>query len=416
MGTGAADVGEPAGRWRILAILAVGLLLAMSPWLSAAAVVPAIRAEWSLSVAAVPWLTIAVQLGFAAGALVLAATAAADVLPAPIVFLGGAVIAALANLGFAFIATDLVTALPFRVATGAALAGVYPVAMKLIVGWFRDDRGLAIGVLIGALTVGSALPYLLSGLSASAGVDWRVVVAMASPMALVGAVLVAIGTRPGPFDVRAPRFSPAVAARALRDPAVRLANLGYLGHMWELYGMWTWIPLFLAASFLAAGVTDPAVSGLASFAVVAAGGIGCVGAGLVADRWGRTTVTMGAMAISGTSALAAAVLFGASPLLVVLVCLVWGTTVVADSAQFSAAVTELSPPGTAGSALALQVSAGFVLTSVTILVAGTLGLEAGGAGWRVAFAVLALGPALGILAMWRLRGRPEAIRLAGGRR
>lgn len=416
MASRAPDGADPPGRWRILLVLSAGLLLAMTPWLSASAVGAALRTEWSLSAVELPWLTIAVQIGFASGALVLAATGAADVLPAPRVFAIGAFLAATANLGFGWLATDLGSALAFRFLTGVALAGVYPVAMRLIVGWFRAQRGLAVGVVIGSLTIGTALPYLVSGLGVMSGADWRIIVVLASPAAVLGGMLTLVFTRAGPFDIPAPRFSLSIAAQALRAPAVRLANLGYLGHMWELYGMWTWIPLFLAASFLAAGLPDPAAPGLAAFAVVAIGGVGCIVAGLVADRWGRTTVTITAMAISGGGALVAAIMFGASPLLVVLVCLVWGSTIVADSAQFSAAVTELSPPGTAGSALALQVAAGFMLTTVTILVAGALGLEAGDAGWRVAFAMLALGPAVGIVAMWRLRGRPEALLLAGGRR
>jgi len=406
---------EPAGRWRLLAVLGVGELLAMSPWFSASAVAPLIAPALSLTGLDLPMLTIAVQLGFVGGALLLAITGAADVLPARALFLAGALAAAVANLGFAYAAADLGSALAFRFVTGFALAGVYPVGMKIVAGWFRRERGLAIGILVGALTVGASLPYLFRALGALSGLDWRAIVASASVASALGGVLVGRSVDRGPFDIAAPRFSVAVARRAFSQPAVRLANLGYLGHMWELYAMWTWIPLFFAASFTAAGLADPAAASFAAFVVVAAGGVGCAVAGLAADRVGRTTLTMGAMAVSGSSAAVIGLLFGAAPLLTLCVGLVWGVSVVADSAQFSVAVTELGPPGTTGSALALQTAAGFLLTGVTILLVGWLSAP-DALGWRIVFALLAVGPLVGILAMGRLRGRPEAVRMANGNR
>lgn len=406
---------EDPARWRLLAIVAVGTLLAMAPWFSASAVAPLLATDWNLDRLGLPTLAIAVQVGFAAGALALALTAAADVLPARILFAAGAFLAAIANLGFAFLARDAASALPFRVLTGLALAGVYPIGLKLLAGWFRRERGLAIGVLVGALTVGSALPYLLRAVGATQGLDWRATVAAASILGILGGLLVLTGASNGPWDVPAPRFSFDVAKSAFREPAVRLANLGYLGHMWELYAMWTWVPLFVTASFLAAGTDNPTTASLAAFAIVGSGGVGCVVAGVLADRLGRTTLTIIAMAVSGSCAIAVGLLFGAAPILTFAVGVIWGVTVVADSAQFSTAVSELAPPGTAGSALAIQTALGFLLTGVTIFAVGLLG-PGDGSGWRIAFGLLAVGPVVGIIAMWRLRLRPEAVRMANGHR
>jgi MFS family permease len=406
---------ETPARWPQLAILGIGTLLAMSPSFSASAVAPLLRDEWSVGLLDLPWLTVVTQLGFAFGALGLAAIGAPDVIPGPRLFAAGAIVAAVANLGFALVATDPASALPFRFVTGAALAAVYPVAMKLAAGWFRRERGLAIGVVNGALTIGVALPLLFRAVGAYAGVDWRPVVVGASVAALGGALIVGWLGRSGPLEVAAPRFSPSIAAAAFRVASVRLAALGYFGHMWELFAMWTWIPIFLIASFAAAGAANAAVSSLVAFAVVAVGGVASAAAGAIADRIGRTTTTIWAMAISGSSAVLAGLLFGAPPWLLTIVALIWGASVVADSAQFSTAVSELSPPGTAGSALSVQTAVGFTLTGFTILGVGLIDpVDAGG--WRLAWIVLALGPAVGIAAMLRLRGRPDATKMANGHR
>jgi MFS family permease len=416
--TGPASVpapAEPDGRWTQLALISIGLLCAMSPSFAASAVAPALRVEWGLDGLGLAWLTIAVLIGFAISALVLAASGAPDVVHGPRSFAIGAAGAGLANLGFALVATDPASALPFRFLTGVAQAAAYPVALKLVSGWFRHDRGLATGTIIGALTLGTALPLLFRAAGAAAGVDWRLVIAAASVACLIGAAVVAIGVRTGPFDEPAPRFSLAIAARAFHEPSVRLADYGYLGHMWELFAMWTWIPVFFVASFAAAGIGDVGSASLAAFLVVGVGAIGCVLAGATADRIGRTTTTIAAMVVSGSCALLVGLAFGAAAALVVGLGLVWGFSIIADSAQFSAAISELAPSGTAGSALAVQLAGGFVFTSIPILLIGLID-PVDETGWRLAFGMLALGPVAGVVAMWRLRGRPESVAMARGHR
>ena len=406
---------EPAGRWGQLAILATTMFLALVPWFSVSAVAALLADSWGISGVETALLTVSVQVGFAIGALVIALTGAADAIPARYLMAGGALVAAVANAAFGLYAVDLATGIPLRALSGAGIAAVYPVGLKVAAGWFRGGRGLAVGVLIGALTLGSALPHLIRAGGTLAGLDWRMVVVSATVPCLIAAGIAWIGVRDGPLSTPAARLSLRHARAALGQRSVRLANLGYLGHMWELYAMWTWVPAFIAASLAVSGDVSEAGAGGVAFLVVAAGAIGCVAAGALADRMGRTLLTSVAMAVSGSSAIAAGLLFGAPTPVILAVVVVWGISVVADSAQFSTAISELAPPGTAGSALALQTATGFLLTSITILAVGLLE-PTDGASWAAAFGLLALGPLVGIVAMLRLRRLPDAVRMAGGRR
>lgn len=393
--------------------LALAELLAMSLWFSASAVVPELRGEWELDAGAAAWLTMSVQLGFVAGALLSAVTTLSDLVDPRRLVAASTLLGAAATAAIAAFATSATLAIGLRFITGMALAGVYPPGMKIMAGWFRDRRGLAIGVMVGALTVGSAAPHLLRVVGGIG--DWRHVLYLSACLAVAGGLIALFGLRTGPYEAPTAPFDPRAVGRILRDRPTMLANAGYFGHMWELYAVWTWIPLYLAASFRLDGsdFTTPLVAGGVAFATIAMGGPGAWLAGLSADRRGRTAVTSLSMLVSGACCLAAGILFGTPAWLIVPFCLLWGFAIVADSAQFSTCVTELAEPAYVGTALTLQTAVGFLLTNVTIRM---LPVWQERFGWEWAFAPLAIGPAIGTIAMLRLRRRPEAMRLAGGRR
>ena len=379
----------------------------MSLWFAASAVSAPYRELWDLSASEAGWLTTVVQLGFVVGTAGSAVLNLADVIPARRLFALSALLGAGAN-AMVLTADGLPQALAWRFATGMFLAGVYPPAMKMISTWFRARRGLAVGTIVGALTIGKATPYLVHAVP---GAGIQPVTLTASAGAVVAAALVWFAYREGPYPFPPRPFSWGLVGEVVSRRRWRLATGGYLGHMWEIYPAWTWLPVFIAASLAAhdpaAGAAGESLASAVAFAAIAAGGIGCVWGGLAADRRGREWLVTVAMAASGVCALGIGTVFGASPWLLVPIALAWGFFVVADSAQFSVLVTESVPPHAVGTALTLQVSLGFLLTAVSIQLVPPL---AEVVGWRWAFTMLAVGPALGIASIRRLvraRRAPE---------
>jgi MFS family permease len=401
--------GEAAGRWRALGQLALAMVLAMTTWFSAAAVLPQLRDDWQLSSTQASLLTIAVQIGFVVGAVASATLNLADLVSPRRLVLVGAAGAAASNLLLIW-ADGAGLALPLRFLTGAFLAAVYPPSLKAMSTWFRGGRGTALGVMVGALTLGSALPHLVNGFG---GIRWQLVIVISSVLTLLGGLVAEYWASDGPFAFPKATFNPRQIGRTFTNRGIRLANIGYFGHMWELYAMWTWIAVFYGDQLSDRGVGNASrLAALAAFGAIGVGAVGCYVGGVLGDRWGRTRFTALAMLLSGTGAIAVGLARHTHPVVILVIALIWGFWVIADSAQFSTMVTELADQSYVGTAVTLQLAVGFTLTVLTIWLVPVL---RDSLTWTWAFAFLAPGPAMGTLAMLRLMRSPEAAQIAGGR-
>lgn len=381
-------------KTRSILLLMIAEVCGMCLWFVSAAILPGMSAEFALSPAQQAAMSSAVQGGFVLGALTIAISGLADRIDPRKLFALCAVLAGLANVALLLATPGSAAAIGLRVFTGALLAGVYPVGMKIAVGWGTHDRGLLVGALVGAVALGSASPHMLAFLG---GADWRATIVLASGLAVFGGLL-ALGAKLGPHHVAAASFNPRAILTAWTNKGVRLAYIGYLGHMWELYAMWAWIGLIASASFALTMPVDDAgrLATLTAFLVIAIGAVMCLPVGWLADRFGKARLSMWVMVVSGCSALLAALTFGGPVWLVVLVLLVWGASVIPDSPQLSALVADHAPADQTGSLLTFQTALGFGLTMITVQVTP---MFASLFGWPIVLCLMALGPVVGVLAM-----------------
>jgi MFS family permease len=391
----------PAEADRALAVVSLAVLLSAATWFSGTAAIPALRREWGLGEAASAWLTVAVQIGFITGTLLYAVFNLADVFNARRVFLSSSLLGAACNAGFAWLAHGLPAALVFRFLTGLTLAGVYPVGMKIVATWFRSGLGWRLGVMVGALTLGTATPYLIQALGGGAG--WRWLTSLGSASAVAGGILIATALGDGPYLPSRARFDPKVLFRVFAHRPFRYTALGYFGHMWELYALWSLVGFYLAGSFAAHGPRWTHAIPLVAFATVAMGTVGCVVGGWVSRRIGERNVALASLLASGTLCALSGFAYGLPPVGLLVFLLAWGFFVVSDSPQFSALAARHCPPEYTGTALTVQNGLGFAVTVVSIQL---LPWVAGLVGWRWAFAFLAGGPALGAFFMWQLPPTP----------
>lgn len=383
-----------------LLLLIVAEMAGMSLWFTSAAVLPDLAREGAVGPVRQALMSSGVQAGFVIGALFVSISGIADRLDPRRVFALSAFGAAGVNAMLVALPLGSDAAIASRFMTGAFLAGVYPIGMKIAVGWGTHDRGLLVGMLVGALTLGKATPYLMAFI---AGADWRAAALSTSALAAAGGLLI-LAASLGPHHAHSPSFDPRAIRLAWTDRRIRRAYLGYLAHMWELFAMWAWIGAAAAASYAATldGTEAESLAKLTAALAIGAGALACVFAGAVADRIGKAEVTIIALAASGLSALLTAASFGGPVWITFVLIVVWGIAVIPDSAQFSAIVADIAPPQVAGSLLTFQTALGFTLTIATVQMTP---MAAAAFGWPLVLSAMAIGPAVGIVAMLPLRRR-----------
>ena len=402
---------EKTNPFLVLALISICLIGALGTWFSATVILPELTGRAQLGESQQVWLTNAVQLGFVLGAVLIAFFNISDSMSLTVLIALSCTLAALANLLLLWTDTPF-GSITLRLITGAALSGVYPPVVKLIATWFQKGRGIAMGIIIGALTVGSAMPHLFRAIAAEA--NWMFVIWASSLTTFLAGLIFLFFMSEGPFAFARTRFDPLQIIQVIRSKPLTLVNIGYVGHMWELYAMWAWILTFARFSEQSFEVFPFGTPEYFSFFIISVGAIGCVIAGRLSDVYGRCYTTAILMLVSGICAFSIGFLVDISPLLFTAVALLWGMTIVADSGQFSTAVTELSEPHLVGTALTFQMALGFGVTVIAVWLVPIAAQWLGSFRW--AFLFLVPGPFIGAIAMLSLRQRPEAEKLALGKR